>query len=116
GRLLGTIVEVNHDEKGIIWPESVAPFRVHLLSLNNELRIINKADKIYNSLQKRGVEVLYDNRKDATVGEKFNDADLIGIPYRLVVSEKTGDKIEIKKRNEQKSKLISEKELLKTLQ
>ncbi len=116
GRLMGAVVEIKFDNKGIIWPESVAPFRVHLLSLNNESRIINKADKIYNSLQKRGVEVLYDDRKDATVGEKFNDADLIGIPYRLVVSEKTGDKIEIKKRNEQKSKLISEKELLKTLQ
>ena len=93
GRLMGAVVEIKFDNKGIIWPESVAPFRVHLLSLNNESRIINKADKIYNSLQKRGVEVLYDDRKDATVGEKFNDADLIGIPYRLVVSEKLATKL-----------------------
>lgn len=115
-RLMGTIVEIFHDEKGIIWPESVAPFRAHLLELtakNSKLKAF--VDKIYNSLQKAGVEVLYDNRKDVTIGEKFADADLIGIPYRLVISEKTGEKIEVKKRDENKTKLVSENELLKWL-
>lgn len=114
-RLIGAIVEIHYDEKGIIWPEAVAPFQAHLLLLNNELGIRNKADKIYNSLQKAGIEVLYDDRKEATIGEKFNDADLMGIPYRLVISEKTGGKIEIKKRSEKKAKLVSEKELIKSL-
>ena len=83
--------------------------------MNNELGIRNKADKIYESLQKAGVEVLYDDRKEATTGEKFNDADLIGIPYRLVISEKTGNKIEIKERSGKKTRLANEKEILKLL-
>ena len=121
-RLMGTIVEVFHDEKGIIWPESAAPFKVHLLNLRKNRRV---ADKIYQTLsayggstagrQKAGVEVLYDDRENATTGEKFADADLIGISWRAVVSEKTGDKIEVKKRSEAKTKLVSEKELIKFL-
>jgi len=114
-RLIGAIVEIHHNEKGIIWPEVVAPFKAHLMLLNNELGIRNKADKIYESLQKAGVEVLYDDRKEATTGEKFNDADLIGIPYRLVISEKTGNKIEIKERSGKKTRLANEKEILKLL-
>ena len=114
-RLIGAIVEIHHDEKGIVWPEVVAPFKAHLMLLNNELGIRNKADKIYESLQKAGVEVLYDDRKEATTGEKFNDADLIGIPYRLVISEKTGNKIEIKERSGKKTRLANEKEILKLL-
>ncbi len=71
--------------------------------------------KVYGALQKAGVEVLYDDRKETTPGEKFADADLIGIPYRLVISEKTKDKIEIKRRGEDKVKLVSEKELIASL-
>ena len=112
GRLMGAIVETSYDNKGIIWPESVAPYQVHLIEISNlKSKISNFAKKIYNSLQEAGVEVLYDDREDMTAGEKFKDADLMGIPYRLVISEKTGDKIEIKKRNEEKTKLVSEKEL-----
>jgi prolyl-tRNA synthetase len=113
GRLMGTIVEIHNDEKGIIWPESVAPFKIHLIQIGEKNK--NKAGKIYNSLQKSGVKVLYDDRREATIGEKFADADLIGIPYRAVISEKTGDKIEIRKRDEKKEKLVGEKELLKLL-
>lgn len=115
GRLMGAIAEVNKDDKGIIWPESVAPFAVHLLVLNNELRIKNYADEIYEELKKNNVEVLYDDREDATAGEKFADADLIGIPYRVIVSEKTlsQDKIEIKKRSEKEAKLILKSDLMK---
>ncbi len=109
GRLMGTIVEIFHDEKGIIWPESVAPFKIHLLNLAvNNKKLTAFADKIYNNLQKSGVEVLYDDRKESTIGEKFNDADLIGIPYRAVISEKNGNKIEIKKRDSKKIKLANE--------
>lgn len=111
-RLIGAIVEVNNDEKGIIWPETIAPFKAHLINLSDKKAI---SDKIYDALQKNGVEVLYDNREETSAGEKFNDADLIGIPYRLVISEKTGEKIEVKKRSEEQVKLISEKELLKLL-
>jgi prolyl-tRNA synthetase len=115
-RLMGTVVEIYHDEKGIVWPESVAPFKAHLLGLtvkNSKLKAF--AGKVYNSLQKNGVEVLYDDREDASAGEKFGDADLIGIPYRAVISEKTGNKIEVKKRDGNKIKLATEKEFLKLL-
>ncbi|MBU1159621.1 prolyl-tRNA synthetase, partial [Patescibacteria group bacterium] len=112
-RLMGAIVEINHDEKGIIWPESVAPFKVHLISLGKN----EEAEKIYNDLSGNGVEVLYDDREDATAGEKFADADLIGLPYRLVVSEKTvaEKKIELKKRESDESRLINKEDLLKIL-
>ena len=112
-RLMGTIVEVCHDAQGIIWPEAVAPYDIHLLNISEKQKATS--DKIYNSLQKAGVEVLYDDRQDISAGGKFADADLIGIPYRLVISEKTGNKIEIKKRNENKTKLFTEKELIKLL-
>ncbi len=100
-RLMGTIVEVSHDDKGIIWPESVAPFKFHIIELKK-----GKGRKLYEELVKSGAEVLYDDR-DSTAGEKFADADLIGIPWRLVVSDKTGEKVEIKKRGENKSKIVS---------
>ena len=73
------------------------------------------ANEIYKHLEKAGVEVLYDDREEASAGEKFADADLIGIPYRAVISEKTGNKIELKKRNEKDAKLVNEKELLHML-
>jgi prolyl-tRNA synthetase len=116
GRLMGAIVEVHHDKKGIIWPESVAPFKAHLIQLTtNNRRPTAFAEKIYNTLQKAGIEVLYDDRQDISPGEKFIEADLIGIPFRIVISEKTGNKIEIKKRNEKKIRLVAEKELIKLL-
>ena len=108
-RAMGTVVEIHHDDKGIIWPESVAPFKVHLLELGKA-----SAKNIYEHLQNAGVEVLYDDRQ-SSAGEKLNDADLLGIPWRLVVSEKTGDKVEIKKREESEVKLISSEEVFKIL-
>ncbi len=106
GRLIATIIEAHHDRQGIIWPESVAPFKYHLLVLDQKEKRVKKfADKVYQSLVKKGEEVLYDDR-DVSAGVKFLDADLIGIPYRLVISKKTGQKIEIKKRDKIKSKLI----------
>ncbi|MBI4119230.1 MAG: hypothetical protein HY456_00095 [Parcubacteria group bacterium] len=110
-RIMGAMVEVFHDEKGMVWEESVAPFRAHLIyvktqSGRGDAKVKAAADKIYLSLQNAGIEVLYDDRKDVSAGEKFNDADLIGIPHRLVISEKTGAKIELKKRNGSKPQLL----------
>ena len=88
-RLMGTIVEVLSDEKGMVWPASVAPFDVHLVSLaGGNADIIAEADKLYELLREHGIDVLYDDR-DVRAGEKFADSDLIGIPTRLIVSEKT---------------------------
>ena len=111
GRTMGAVVEIFHDDKGMIWPESVAPFQVHLLELGRDL-----ARKTYEALLKAGVEVLYDDR-EVSAGVKFADADLIGIPYRVIVSEKTEKegKVEVKKRDQKDSKLVSLKEFLKTL-
>src|SRR3989344_111960 len=104
-RLMATIVEVSNDGQGIIWPESVAPYKVHLIVLDDRKE---EADKIYNDLAVKGVEVLYDDRSDKTAGEKFADADLIGCPVRVVVSNKTLDKgsVEIKRRKEKDVELV----------
>ncbi len=106
-RLMGVIVEKYNDGHGIIWPESVAPFRVHLLALNGA-----DGSKIYETLQRAGIEVLYDDR-DASAGEKFAEADLIGIPWRVVVSPKLGEKVEAKRRNEKEAKVAEVGELIK---
>lgn len=89
GRLMGTVVEVLSDEKGIKWPKEISPLAVHLVAItggNAELQ--KEADRVYEMLQENNIEVLYDDR-DVRAGEKFADADLIGIPTRLIVSEKT---------------------------
>ena len=106
-RLLGTIVELFNDENGIIWPKSIAPYQVHLVHLGNKTEVIKEAEKIYSTLQKEKIEVLYDDR-DESAGVKFKDSDLIGIPLRIVVSEKTlsKNKVEIKKRNEDGFELV----------
>lgn len=106
-RVMGTLVEVSHDEKGIVWYPQVAPFAVHLV----ELPGAKNASEIYSSLVNKSIEVLWDDR-EMSAGEKFSDADLIGIPIRLVVSGKTGDKIEWKERNKVESELLSFDEVL----
>ncbi|MCL5265069.1 MAG: proline--tRNA ligase [Chloroflexi bacterium] len=107
-RLLAAIIEQNHDDKGIIWPRSVAPFQVHLVALGVEdAEVAGVAEKLYLDLQARGCEVLYDDRAETT-GVKFNDADLIGLPLRATVSRRTLDKgsIEIKPRTSQDFTLV----------
>jgi prolyl-tRNA synthetase len=113
GRLMAAIVEVNHDEKGIIWPKEIAPFLIHLLPIG-KVREISK--ELYKKL-KKDFEVLYDDRDNVSVGEKFYDSDLIGIPIRLVVSEKTLTKnsVELKLRKEKKQKLVKIKNLKKEI-
>ncbi len=110
-RLMGAIVEISHDKEGIIWPKEVAPFSFHLISLGEGVK--KEADKIYQTLQKAKAEVIYDDREDKNPGEKFADCDLIGVPYRIVVSEKTlkKDSVEIKKRNQEKIKMVKIKDL-----
>ncbi len=108
-RMMGVLVEVFHDERGIIWPESVAPYQVHLVGLNEN------ADKVYDQLLAEGIEVLFDDRSDVNAGAKFADADLLGMPVRLVVSNKTGEKIEWKKRNSQEVELLSFDEVVNRL-
>ena len=106
-RLLGTIVEASHDEKGIIWPKSVAPFHVHLIQLGNDDEVRAMAEKLYELMLTKKIEVLFDDR-DIRAGEKFNDADLIGIPLRLVISNRTlkENKVEWKIRDEEEAKMV----------
>jgi len=117
-RAMGAVVEANHDEKGIIWPKEIAPFLVHLIDIESANKKVKAtAQKIYQDLQKQGVQVLYDDREDKSAGEKFAEADLIGIPYRIVVSEKTLAKnsVELKERNKKQVKLVKIKQLSKFL-
>jgi len=110
-RAMGVIVEKFNDEKGIIWPESVAPFRVYLISIGENAR----AEELYKTLTEKQIEVLYDDR-DKNPGEKFKDADLLGIPYRIVVSPKNEEgKFELKKRTEEDVENVTEDELLRIL-
>lgn len=115
-RLVGVITELMADEHGLVWPENVAPFRVYLVRLGQENGVIQAADKLYDELRAAGVEVLYDDR-DARAGEKFADADLLGIPYRVVVSEKTLEMgvFEYKKRTETAASMQSVDALKKLL-
>lgn len=115
-RLMGVLVEKFSDDKGIIWPESVAPFKVHLIGLNMEdNNIKTKAESLYQVLNKYGVEVLFDDRIEASAGEKFADSDLIGIPYRVVVSKRTGEGVELKLRSETQSINLTIEELISKL-
>ncbi len=109
-RVMGAIVEVFNDEKGIIWPESVAPYQAHLIGLDLEA-----AEKIYKQLMAEGVDVLFDDREEKSAGEKFADSDLIGIPYRVVVSKRNKEKLEVKKRSEKESRFLSFEGLLKLI-
>lgn len=118
GRALGTIVEISHDDRGIIWPDAVAPFLVHLVALigkEKHSRVRREAEKLYAHFLAKGIEVLYDDRGDNTAGEKFADADLIGIPWRVVVSVKTlqKKKLEVKRRLASKPSLMTLKDFLK---
>lgn len=107
-RVMGTWVEVSHDEKGIIWSKEIAPFAVHLVGLNG------KGEELYQKLKENNIDVLFDDR-DVPAGQKFADSDLIGIPVRLVVSEKTDQKIEYKERISDESKLLDFNEILSAL-
>lgn len=108
-RLIGTVVELSHDEKGIIWPKEMAPFSAHLLTIGKETPELQKfAVQVYSELSQKGIETLFDDRPVGP-GEKLSDADLLGIPCRLVVSEKTLalGKVEVKMRDEKEATFMS---------
>lgn len=115
-RLMGVLAEVFSDDKGLIWPKEVSPFQVHLVRLGESENVVKFADELYADLRKEGVEVLYDDR-DLRAGEKFADSDLIGIPLRLVVSEKTvaEGKVELKRRFEKESEMVEREGIVKII-
>lgn len=115
-RLMGALAEHFADDKGLVWPENIAPFKVYLVRLGTDEKVVKAADELYETLQKAGISILYDDR-DASAGEKFADADLLGIPYRLVVSEKTlqNTTCELKKRVEKDAQFISFDNVIKVL-
>lgn len=115
-RLMGVIAEVFADQKGLVWPESVAPAKVYLARLGESPAVIEQADQLYSRLTAAGTSVLYDDR-DIRPGQKFADADLMGIPFRVVVSEKTvaSHSFEVKARMAEEGSLVTTNELAKML-
>ncbi len=115
-RLMGLIAEHFADDKGLVWPENVAPAKVYLARLGDQPAVVKQADELYDRLTTAGVLVLYDDR-DMRAGEKFADADLLGIPYRIVISEKTvaADSYELKARQADTAQMVKLDEVLKTL-
>jgi len=117
-RLIGSIVEISNDEKGIIWPEEVSPFDIHLIGLGLDKEEVKSfAESVYNRLGEAKLSVLYDDREDASGGFKFKDADLMGVAKQVVVSEKllAQNKVEYKRRENGKVELISLEELIKKI-
>lgn len=108
-RVMGTIAECLSDDKGLVWPEEVAPYRVHLISLVKKSEDVAKVDAIYETLQAQGVEVIYDDREKASAGQKFADADVMGMPHRLVVGNKMlqEGKVEYKARSSDESAVMT---------
>jgi prolyl-tRNA synthetase len=118
GRALATIVETHYDNKGIIWPESIAPYQIHLIGLDLfDEEIKKQAENLYQKLLDKNIEVLFDDREGLSAGEKFADADLLGIPTRVVVSARSMKEsgVEVKKRIEEKGNIFSVEELLNLL-
>ena len=118
GRLMAAIIEENHDEHGMVWPDEVAPHQLHLLSISADSpNVADAADRLYSSLQQAGYDVLYDDRGERA-GVKFNDADLIGIPWRVTVSPKTlaQHSAELKNRSAREQHMVPLQELEATLQ
>jgi prolyl-tRNA synthetase len=116
GRTMAAVVEKYHDKNGITWPKAVAPFDVHLLSMGEDKAVKGAAEKLYEQLQDSGIEVLYDDR-DVRPGEKFADADLMGIPIRAVVGKKylENKKIEVKYRTRDKTDFLEPNKLISEL-
>ena len=105
-RALASIIEEHHDENGITWPMSVAPYHVAIVPVKYDGEMKAKADEIYEALSKKGVEVLLDDRNERP-GVKFKDMDLIGIPLRIVVGEKNLPNVELKGRTSTEAELLS---------
>ncbi len=113
-RIMGTIVEIFNDPKGIMWPAAVAPYQVHLVVLGADAEVLSAAEQLYNQLRERKIEVLYDDRTTVSAGAKFADADLIGIPTRVVVSAKAMAKggVEVKRRESSEAQVMPTEQFL----
>ena len=109
-RVMGVIAEKYADEKGLVWPEAIAPYKVYLVSIGN---VNDRADDLYDTLTAHGVTVLYDDRNERP-GTKFADAELIGLPYRLTISERLIEegKLELTHRKSGDTELLTLDELL----
>lgn len=107
-RIMGTVVEALADDKGLVWPESIAPYKVHLVMLGTKEDTKEKAEDLYKQLNEKGIEVLFDDR-EASAGEKLAESDLYGIPLRLVVSDRSlaEGMVELKSRTEEKPNMIA---------
>ena len=115
GRLLAAAIEQNHDDRGIIFPTSIAPYQAHLVGLNlTDAAVAAAADSLYQQLWAAGIETLYDDRPDAAAGVKLNDADLIGLPLRLVVSPRNlrNNAVELKGRAETEPVMVELENIL----
>lgn len=114
GRLMASAIEQHHDENGIIWPKSITPYQVYIISFAKSKQVEKVSEDLYQQLINSGVEVLLDDRK-ISLGVKFKDADLVGIPLRIIVGEKTWNqenKVELSLRSEGEKKLVSLDEVL----
>ncbi len=116
GRIMGVLAELFSDERGLVWPENVAPFKVYLAQIGDSENVKAASKKFYDDCNEQGVSIFWDDR-DERAGVKFNDADLYGIPYRVVISEQTLEKrqLEVKKRTHDNTQMMSEKEFIKVL-
>lgn len=117
-RVMGTIAEIYNDANGLKWPAAIAPFDLHLIELKSkDEKVREQATALYGALMQAGLEVLYDDREDKGAGEKFGDADLIGIPKRIIISEKTlkDESVEIKDRASGETKMVKLADLGKEL-
>jgi len=118
GRLVACIIEQHHDERGIVWPVSIAPYQVYIVTIGtNKPEVVEAGDALYARLKDAGFEVLYDDRGESA-GVKFNDADLLGIPVRLTVSGRTiaNDAVELKARWEDERRMIPSSEIERAIQ
>jgi len=115
GRIMGTVVEALSDKKGIVWPEAISPFDIHLIEIpSKNTAVKEKAERLYRALEKSGKSVLYDDREGVRAGEKFADAELIGVPKHIIVSERgiEDETVEIKERITGESRVVKEGEVM----
>jgi len=111
---MATIIEEWHDDKGMIWPLAVAPYQIALIGIGDNEKVKTTIRDLYKELLQKGYEVVWYDQEEKSVGEKFADADLLGFPYRLVVSEKTlqKDSVEVKIRKTDQTKLVKKEQLI----
>jgi prolyl-tRNA synthetase len=117
-RIVACHIEQNHDENGIIWDRAIAPFDIHLIAVGaRSAQVTETAEALYGELSRKGLDVLYDDRKETSPGFKFKDADLLGMPYQVIVGEKNlaNGNIEIKERKTGKRTIVPRGELLETV-